>query len=641
MKIKIIEITNFRSIKEKVTILDIWDCLILTGQNNSWKSSILNALATFFQDRTISKNDFHKWTSEIVITLTLEDLEDDHLLKICDFKRNVSETSALKSSVEIFWDYSNSKIEKESDLNEAQRAYIKNSWLSKFKEDYISDGCLSVSCLIWTDLKLVYTPAKLEKLFPRFILIDDERNFWSEQSWKTWSITEKLFKNIELKSEDSFDEELITEASEQIQNGTKALKDLDVWILERLLQSKVRDKSEEICRAVTENFCSYYGDGFRINVQPNLDVSHKTFSLDTKIYDPVIDDEVWLWNVWAGLRSLYLLALLKAYVALSNHDCVIFAIEEPEIYLHPWLQKKMAEVLSIISKDHQVIFTSHSPILLKPFSIRDIREVKRDLIGKTDIFATDFDNIISNLGYSAFDILKTNYLIFVEWKSDIDIISKIIKKFYPDKIDEVKIISSNSCSNLWYYASFKFLWLTSYNEKNIIVLRDRDNKAEDDIRSEFRNQLSNYDIPSGLIDLLVWTKLIILDRYSIENFFLDLRILSSIQTTFTIDGLLSAFWESEDTLRLKDSIKKSLSVDDFSAMLEKLRSDFDSEKLKIRGHNILRAVIYEINSRNRDSIFKNRIEAERNFFDKYFENTSKSDFWMITETLDFYFWISS
>ncbi len=60
MKISEIKIKNFRSIKDELIIDNIRNTLVLTGENNSWKSSIMNAIAVFLWEKTIQEQDFHK-----------------------------------------------------------------------------------------------------------------------------------------------------------------------------------------------------------------------------------------------------------------------------------------------------------------------------------------------------------------------------------------------------------------------------------------------------------------------------------------------------------------------------------------------------------------------------------------------------
>ena len=76
-----------------------------------------------------------------------------------------------------------------------------------------------------------------------------------------------------------------------------------------------------------------------------------------------------------GLRSIYALSLLEAYIDEENTLPSIIMMEDPEIYLHPQLQKSASEILYRLSKKNQVIFSTHSPNLIFNFSSRQIREV--------------------------------------------------------------------------------------------------------------------------------------------------------------------------------------------------------------------------------------------------------------------------
>ena len=58
-------------------------------------------------------------------------------------------------------------------------------------------------------------------------------------------------------------------------------------------------------------------------------------------------------------------------------------IEDPEIFLHPKLQKVSGEILYRLSRKNQVIFSTHSPNLLgrsilANFNSRQIRQIVLD-----------------------------------------------------------------------------------------------------------------------------------------------------------------------------------------------------------------------------------------------------------------------
>ena len=150
---------------------------------------------------------------------------------------------------------------------------------------------------------------------------------------------------------------------------------------------------------------------FKVNIKATSNID-KSFSIMTKLYDPILKAEVELSNVGAGVRSIYILSLLQSYQAVSAKH-TIFIIEEPELYLHPQLQKAMAKTLSEISSDNQVIFTSHSPIMLREFSTSNIRKVRLDGANCCSMTEkTTIDDVLAEIGYSSQDILNTDFIIF-------------------------------------------------------------------------------------------------------------------------------------------------------------------------------------------------------------------------------------
>ncbi len=66
----------------------------------------------------------------------------------------------------------------------------------------------------------------------------------------------------------------------------------------------------------------------------------------------------------SGVEMIISLLFLETMASFSEGKLVIL-IDEPELHLHPSLQYKLADYLEDISKTHQVIISTHSPIFFK------------------------------------------------------------------------------------------------------------------------------------------------------------------------------------------------------------------------------------------------------------------------------------
>ena len=565
MKIKKITIKNFRGIQDQ-TISDIDNALVLIGKNNSGKSAFLTAVRALLGDYTPQAKDFYKDTDEIEITVIFE-INDDYIstfftnnkLGIKKFPSNSVDFENVKENT-VFSEseYSAFRTERQDavvnrleDISTWER--FSAIWIKAIKAKLnIDNNLLTVKAVFRKDTsKPKYfinnaVNADFQVLFPSVAFIDDTRYFEEEENGKTKTITSSLFAEV-LKNQALIDETFIyCENCNHIDCETRCINairlknpgELSIEELQKLINYKTKNSSEEITRRITESFQKNYQEGFKVNIKATSNVD-KSFSLITKIYDPNLGAEIELSNVGAGVRSIYILSLLQSYQQLNaNHTILLY--EEPELYLHPELQKEMAKTLSLISNNSQVFFTTHSPIMLREFSNDEIRRVSLNEEYSSVASTTSIDEILDEIGYSTQDVLNTDYIVFVEGIDDKSVIGYLLKKYYNIDLNNVSIISTDSCNHLSFYATLKFLEKTTFSN-NFAIIRDADTRLNECVINELRNQLTT----SRLIEHYPVTEinLYITEHSSIEGFLFSPELLVDKELFENTDAVYSLLRE--------------------------------------------------------------------------------------------------
>jgi len=82
-------------------------------------------------------------------------------------------------------------------------------------------------------------------------------------------------------------------------------------------------------------------------------------------------------EVGEGFQNAIVLAVLRAFEETRRSGAILL-IEEPEMFLHPQMQRSLYKTLHKIGETNQVIYTTHSPHFVSVPDYRDVLLVRRN-----------------------------------------------------------------------------------------------------------------------------------------------------------------------------------------------------------------------------------------------------------------------
>ncbi len=604
MKITDLHIRNFKSIRD-MHIPDIENALILVGQNNTGKTTVMDAVRAAGGEYQIGPDDFTEDRANIEIGVTLSFTDED--LSLLHHRGIVSH-------------YRND-----------------DAWRRDFcrKLPSFQDGMLRFTLTANRDGHIRYQDAggrhnpHIPEVFPKIYYADTERR------------VEQLQSDLLLLQEDEILQKMrsgccmFNQAREcdycfrcigLIAKKTPA--ELDAFETSKLLDYKLYHLNlDAFARKVNDCF---HKNGGRESIlyTMNRDVE-KILQVTTEITHPAQNVPRPISRMGKGMRSIYLFSLLEAYTQIEENLPSILMIEDPEIFLHPSLQKVCGKILYRLSAKNQVIFTTHSPNLLPNFNSRQIRQVILTKDGASDIRkTTDICAILDDLGYSAGDLMNVNFVFIVEGKQDKSCLPLLLRRYYSETTDSqgnlsrIAIITTNSCTNIKTYANLKYM-NQIYLRDQFLMVRDSDGKD----RTALGRQLCRYYEDRSLEDKLPRVRpenVLILKYYSFENYFLNPKIMAELGIVESEDAfyeiLLEKWKEYLHRISSGRHLREVLGQD--LETVEDVRRHLEEIRIYVRGHNLF-------------DIFYGRLkERETELLQNYIELAPREEFQDILSALE-------
>lgn len=552
-------------------ISDIENALILVGQNNTGKTTVLDAVRAVGGVYTIRPEDFNEEGSNIEISTSIEYTEDD--LKLL-------QKAGLVSSYHRF-----------------------DAWQEDFcrKLPSYQDGILHFTFVANCSGKIRYQDtlnkhnSYIPEILPKIYNLDTERDL------------KQLEENLILLQEDALIKQMrsdccLFESSKKCQRcfscmgliEQKKPGDLNAFEAARLLDYKLYQLNlDSFAKKVNENF-KRNGGLEEIRYSMNRDME-RMLQVTTEIYHPLQMITRPINRLGKGMRSIYMLSLLETYTKSDDSVPCIIIEEEPEIFLHPTQQKTSGEILYRLSKKNQVIFSTHSPNLLANFTTRQIRQVTLDEKGYSTIREkTDISVILNDLGYTASDLMHVNFVFIVEGKQDKSRLPLLLEKYYSETFDEdgnlfrIAILTTNSCTNIRTYANLKYM-NQIYLKNQFMMIRDGDGKNP----KKLKRQLCKYYKERNLQDVdtlprVTKKNVLILKYYSFENYFLNPNIMAQLGIVESEEAFYEIFLEKWNAYfyRLNSGRHLTEVIGQNFKTVEDVKLYMEAIKRYLRGHNL-------------------------------------------------------
>jgi Predicted ATP-dependent endonuclease of the OLD family len=391
IKLKSVEIENFRSIVGEALALDFDDLTVIVGPNNCGKSNILRALQLFFTGRVegapyttdidYPKSEALSPKSQTKITVTIEynPLKEVSIKKSLDELERESGQDRLDGNlVRLRLSYSKNGVDSWQFLGRKGARNIRKDLIHKVKDAVIQSTIFKYIPVGRDSLESITHEISSE-------LIKTIFSGWSGAVQKRKEINDAI-------------ESLIGKLSPELKSSSGSVT------------GSIRQVFSEIK-----------------NLELRLPFENLEEMLPSLM--PMVSDtaETGLKSKGAGIQTSSLLFLLK-YLA-DNHPqrynarvTFIWAVEEPESFLHPTKQKAMSDMLVGFSKEVQTLITTHCA----HFVPRDSQGTKTYVVDKmfdspfsTKIIGTSYELARQTLGVSLLDSMAMYPLnIIVEGPSD-------------------------------------------------------------------------------------------------------------------------------------------------------------------------------------------------------------------------------
>ncbi len=413
MKLTQLSITNYRALRDVTIPMSRFGCLI--GENNSGKSTFLQALSLFFSGSKLASSYFFDETKSIRIAVTFEGITESDLARLAEEHRTKVAGILKNGTLTVVRAYG----------TDGKSSLLYNTLIpndARFSSDSITDlmkrqraGQAFVNKVVeaFPELEGVVDTtmnqdAMKQKIHQFADSLPDDQKTASDQALPTGidkSIEPMLPDPIYIPAVKDLSDDIKTTESTpfgkilsillqavepKLPDAKKLFEELNAKFnrVQQADGTECDDRLEEV-KLIESTVEKYVQESFadvalRITIPPP---ELKTIFSSARIYandgvDGLIDTK------GDGLRRAIVFSILRSYVELKTQLAVdvptdaeakaaeeldepqvepspasyLLLFEEPELFLHPKAQHILFDALRVFAKDHHVLVTTHSPM---------------------------------------------------------------------------------------------------------------------------------------------------------------------------------------------------------------------------------------------------------------------------------------
>ena len=238
-----------------------------------------------------------------------------------------------------------------------------------------------------------------------------------------------------------------------------------------------------------ENFANLVSNSWK---GVTIERPYKVDPFDTKLVMFCSEDRIPRELYWSGFGFQIWCQLLTHISRAKDKDILI--IDEPEIYLHPEVQRQLINVLRDLEMD--ILIATHSTEILGEADASEVLlvdKVNRSAKRLRDIegIQSAIDRIGSIQNITLSQLARNRRILFTEGKHDYKILRRFAKKLGFDllhKGQDITSVESKGFSNWEKIKSFAWGFRTTFNEPlRVAAIFDRDFWCDEEIEMIERN----------------------------------------------------------------------------------------------------------------------------------------------------------